>query len=62
MEILERLAAYDDHVVERLCRAHAEGLLGERELHAARLAAEQLPSESSGRRPPRRASSASHCF
>jgi hypothetical protein len=42
MGILARLSAYDDTIVDRLCRAHAEGELGERELSAARLSAEQL--------------------
>lgn len=42
MQILERFGAYDDRVVERLCRAHAAGQLGDSELHAARLAAKQL--------------------
>jgi hypothetical protein len=41
MEILSRLGAIDDGIVERLCRAHAEGRIGERELAAARLAVEQ---------------------
>jgi hypothetical protein len=42
MSILGRLASYDDAIVDRLCRAHAERRLGERELAAARLAAEQM--------------------
>jgi hypothetical protein len=42
-EILMRLSALDDAIVERLCRACADGQLGTRELIAARLAAEQLP-------------------
>ncbi len=42
LQILGRLAAFDDGIVDRLCRAHAEGRLGERELFAARLAAEQM--------------------
>ena len=42
-EVLERLADHDDAIVERLCRAFADGKLGERELSAARLAADQLP-------------------
>jgi hypothetical protein len=42
-EILGRLAEFDDDVVERLCRAQADCKLGERELLAARLAADQLP-------------------
>ena len=41
IEILGRLSGLDDRIVERLCRAHAAGRLGERELNAARLAAEQ---------------------
>jgi len=41
MDILARLAKIDDAIVARLCRAFAEGLLGERDLAAARLAAEQ---------------------
>lgn len=42
MEILSRLGAVDDAIVERLCRAYAAGALGGRELIAARLAAEQV--------------------
>jgi hypothetical protein len=42
MEVLFQLGAVDDAIIERLCRAHAAGALGERELIAARLAAEQL--------------------
>jgi hypothetical protein len=42
MEILFRLGGVDDAIIERLCRAHVQGSLGERELIAARLAAEQL--------------------
>ena len=41
-EILGRLAELDDDVVERLCRAQADCKLGERELLAARLAADQF--------------------
>jgi hypothetical protein len=41
-EILMRLSGLDDAIVERLCRAFADGELGARELIAARLAAEQL--------------------
>jgi hypothetical protein len=41
MDILSRLASIDDAIVDRLCRAHAGGVLGERDLAAARLAAEQ---------------------
>jgi hypothetical protein len=44
-EILERLADLGDHIVERLCRAYADDELGEREILAARLAAEQLPTK-----------------
>jgi hypothetical protein len=40
-DVLSRLGQIDDAIVERLCRAYASGLLGERELIAARLAAEQ---------------------
>ena len=40
--ILSRLSSIDDAVVERLCRAYAGKSLGERELSAARLAAEQF--------------------
>ncbi len=40
-DILARLSAIDDAIVERLCRACAEGFLSERDLAAARLAAEQ---------------------
>lgn len=40
-EILSSLDAIDEHIVERLCRAHATGSLTHRELSAARLAAEQ---------------------
>jgi hypothetical protein len=42
MGILGRLGWYDDAIVDRLCRAYAEGTLGERELAAARLAGEQM--------------------
>lgn len=42
MEILGKLSALDDWIVERLCRAHAAGQLGEREINAARLAADQV--------------------
>jgi hypothetical protein len=44
IELLFRLGAIDDSIVERLCRAHAAGALGERELIAARLAAQQVRS------------------
>lgn len=40
-EILGRLEEIDDAIVDRLCRALAEDQLGDRELSAARLAAEQ---------------------
>jgi hypothetical protein len=42
IDVLARLAAFDDAIVDRLCRAYAEGLLGEKELLAACLAAEQM--------------------
>jgi hypothetical protein len=42
MEMLARFAAIDDLIVERLCRAYASGLLGDREIAAARLAADQI--------------------
>jgi hypothetical protein len=42
IELLFKLGAIDDAIVERLCRAHAAGALGERELIAARLAAQQV--------------------
>jgi hypothetical protein len=54
MEILSRLGAVDDAIIERLCRAYARGVIGEREIHAARLAAEQLPSTPHWRSLPRR--------
>jgi hypothetical protein len=41
MEILSRLGSIDDTIIDRLCRAHVAGALGERELLAARLAAKQ---------------------
>jgi hypothetical protein len=43
-EILARLSSINDAIVERLCRAFACGQLGDRELMAARLAAEQVRS------------------
>jgi hypothetical protein len=43
--VLEKLAVLGDHVVERLCRAYADGEFGEREILAARLAAEQMPKK-----------------
>jgi hypothetical protein len=42
LEMLARFAAIDDAIVERLCRAYASGLLGDREIAAARLAAQQI--------------------
>jgi hypothetical protein len=42
-ETLSRLNALDSRTVERLCRAQADGTLGERELNAARLASKQMP-------------------
>ncbi len=42
-QVLMRLSELDDRIVERLCRACADGELGGRELIAAKLAAEQLP-------------------
>lgn len=42
MELLGRLGALDDSHVDRLCRAFAAGMLTERELAAARLAAAQV--------------------
>lgn len=41
-DILSRLSSLDDRIIERLCRAFAYGQLGDRELMAARLAAEQV--------------------
>jgi hypothetical protein len=41
IKILGALSALDDRIVDRLCAAYVEGMLGERELAAARLAAEQ---------------------
>jgi hypothetical protein len=40
IEVLARLATVDNGIIDRLCRAYAAGALGERELAAARLAAE----------------------
>jgi hypothetical protein len=40
-DILGRLAAIDDAIIDRMCRAYAAGMIGEPELAAARLAAEQ---------------------
>jgi hypothetical protein len=42
LDVLTRLAAMDDAIVDRLCRAYAAGEVGERELVAARLAAQQM--------------------
>ena len=41
-DMLARLSAFDDAIVDRLCRAHVFGFLGEAELAAARLAAAQM--------------------
>jgi hypothetical protein len=41
-DVLARLASIDDAIIERLCQAYAEGGLSERDLAAARLAAEQV--------------------
>lgn len=41
-DVLSRLASIDDAILGRLCRAYAEGALSERDLAAARLAAEQM--------------------
>jgi hypothetical protein len=41
MQLLEILHTLDDQIVDRICGAYVEGRLGERELAAARLAAEQ---------------------
>jgi hypothetical protein len=40
-DILARLASIDDAIVTRLCRAFVDGVLSERDLEAARLAAQQ---------------------
>lgn len=42
LDVLVRLASIDDAIIERLCQAYAEGALSERDLAAARLAAEQV--------------------
>jgi hypothetical protein len=42
-EILTQLSEHDDAIVERLCQAYANGEVGERELAAAHLVAQQLP-------------------
>src|SRR5262249_30884689 len=47
-EILARLSEHDDAIIQRLCRAHAIGKLGDRELDAARLAERQLPLKQRG--------------
>jgi len=44
-EILAKLSEHDDAIVERLCRACASGEVGERELSAAHLVAQQLPKK-----------------
>lgn len=41
-DMLARLSALDDSIVDRLCRAHVLGFLGEADLAAARLAAAHL--------------------
>ena len=41
LEVLTQLSEHDDAIVERLCRAHANGEVGERELAAAHLVAQQ---------------------
>lgn len=41
MDVLARLAAIDEAVIDRLCQAYADGVLSERDLAAARLAAQQ---------------------
>jgi hypothetical protein len=41
MELLSKLAAIDDEIIDRLCQAYADGVLSERDLAAVRLAAEQ---------------------
>ena len=40
-DVLARLALIDDAIIDRLCQAFVEGALSERDLAAARLAAEQ---------------------
>jgi hypothetical protein len=42
MDVLSRLAAIDDAVVDRLCKGYAANALTDRERAAARLAAEQV--------------------
>jgi hypothetical protein len=46
-EILVQLFEHNEASVDRLCRAYANGELGEQELIAARLAAKQLPKRRS---------------
>ena len=41
INILARLSAIDDAIIDRMCLAHASGMIGDPELAAARLAAEQ---------------------
>ena len=53
LELLARLAIIDEAILERLCKARAEGSLSERDLAAARLAAEQTSPSASLRRIPR---------
>jgi hypothetical protein len=40
-DVLAKLGSIDDRIIERLCRAYSAGLLSDREIIAARLAAEQ---------------------
>jgi hypothetical protein len=40
-DIVETLSLIDDSAIDRLCRALAEGILGDREIEGARLAAFQ---------------------
>ena len=42
IDVLARLAAVDNSIIDRLCRAYVSGALGTRELAAARLAAQQV--------------------
>jgi hypothetical protein len=42
IDVLSKLGAVDDAIIERLCRAYSGGALGERELIAASLAAKQV--------------------
>jgi hypothetical protein len=41
LDVLARLSAIDDAIIERLCQACVDGVLSERDLAAARLAAKQ---------------------